>query len=126
MSGVFEARYRCLKGQIMPKEKDQPYVMPRPTVGFCVWYPARTGYDPVPAIITQVGIGSLNLTVWPPDNRGGLPTDGVRHISDPSVDKMTGYAAGVWDFSDDTKKLHALEKSVAAVLAAFGDQPPTG
>lgn len=102
--------------------KEAPYKMPVPTIGFCYWYPDKVGYDPVPAIITQTGNNSVNLTVWPPDNRGGLPKDGVRHVSDPSVEKQAGYNQGVWDFTAETKKIAALEAQVARVLEAFGEQ----
>ncbi len=99
------------------------YVMPVPSVGFCLWYPAKQGYAPIPAIITQVGVSSVNLTVWPPDNRGGLPKDGVRHISDPSVEKQAGYDQGVWDFTDETKRQHEIAAKLAQLLAAFGEAP---
>lgn len=107
----------------MPAEKN-PYKMPRPSIGACVWYPTKQGgLDPVPAIITQVGNNSVNLTVWPPDNRGGLPRDGVRHISDPSVEKQPGYDSGVWDYTDDVKRLNAIEAQVAELMTAFGSTP---
>lgn len=103
---------------------EKPYKMPTPAIGFAYWYPAKTGYDPLPAIVTQVGNNSVNLTVWPPDNRGGLPKDGVRHISDPSVEKQAGYDQGVWDYTDDARRLQAAEASIARLMEAFGEAPP--
>ena len=113
----------------MPEPK---YVMPPARVGFAVWYPDKTNFlaSPIPCIVTVASDRSVSLTVWAEDNKGGLPKDGVRHISDPEVDKMAGYTAGVWDYAPDTKELFAfkarlggLETGVAALIEAFGGMP---
>lgn len=45
------------------------------------------------------------LTVFAPDNRGGLPKDGVRHITDPEFGEHPSQEGGCWDFTEDQKIL---------------------
>lgn len=75
----------------------QAYRMPVPTMGQCEWKPDRHS-QPILAFITKVGVDSVSLTIFAPDNRAGIPKDGVRHISDPVIDDQPGYDAGCWDF----------------------------
>lgn len=91
--------------------------MPVPSLGPCVWRAATNPQDPVepvPAIITQVGQRSVMLTVFAPDNRGGLPKDGVRHIGDPELGDHPNYEGGCWDFTDDHKRIAGLEQMLAS------------
>ncbi len=96
------------------------YQMPKPNLGPCLWYPSRDTAEAVPAMITAVGYDNVNLSVFPPDNRGSIPKDGVRHISDPQLFEHPGYDAGCWDYTDQDKKLFALVADVAKLKKDLG------
>lgn len=83
--------------------------MPAASLGLCVWYPSPDDRDQaVPAVITQAGDRSVNLTVWAVDNRGGLPMSGVRHASDPEIREHPGYDSGCWDYTPEYTGLSAV------------------
>lgn len=95
--------------------------MPVPSLGPCVWKATTNPNDPVepvPAIVTQVGQRSVMLTVFAPDNRGGLPKDGVRHISDPELGDHPNYEGGCWDFTPDQVLVGVLRD----LVMSFGDE----
>ena len=93
------------------------YSMPPAKVGPCLWYPSREA-DPVPALVTQVGKRSVNLTLFAPDNRAGIPKDGVRHKSDPDIDRLPDVInAGCWDYTDDQKQLAATVELMAQIAS---------
>jgi hypothetical protein len=99
------------------------YEMPKPPVGAVLFYPA-IGNEPVPALVTQVGKRAVNLLAFPPDTRGGIPRDGVRHIDDPDVRRSTATATlGVWDFTDEHKQLAAQRRLLAQLAEAVGFDP---
>ena len=101
----------------MPAAK---YVMPLARVGFAVWYPDKHDLsEPIPCIITKIGLGSVSLTMWAEDNRGGIPKDGVMHLSDPEIDVRAGYTAGVWDYAPAEKILNAMVKEHAEFKATL-------
>jgi hypothetical protein len=104
----------------MPAPK---YAMPPARLGFALWRSDKHSKEAIPAIVTAYGDRSVNLTVWAEDNRGGIPKDGVRHISDPEIEQMSGYSAGVWDYADDTKELLQLRHVVASLVDAMGGLP---
>lgn len=111
---------------------NKKYVMPHASLGLCVWYASRES-TPIPAIITQVGEGSVMLTVFAPDNRAGVPKDGVRHISDPMVRQYPTYEAGTWDYCDGDRqnlepesRLALAEARLEAIEAAVAELEKQG
>jgi hypothetical protein len=85
--------------------------MPHASIGPCVWMPTPYG-EPSPALITQVGKRTLNLTVFAADTRGGFIKDGVRHASDPDLNRTVASGeAGCWDYTSDQKRLSQLEQA---------------
>lgn len=81
------------------KEAPKPYRMPRP--GSIVMWRSAPGGDTLPAAVTRVGKTSLNLMVFPPDSRGAMPKDGVRHATDPSLATMLDQDVGVWEHTPE-------------------------
>lgn len=86
------------------------YVMPKAFLGPCVFYADR-GAEPEAAIITAVAPGTVNLSVFAPENRGQIPKDGVRHVSDLTADRSPGYNQGFWDYTemDKLRQVHERE-----------------
>jgi hypothetical protein len=68
-------------------------------------------------MVTAIGERSVSLTIFAPDNRGGIPKDGVRHCSDPDNRMHPGYDGGSWDFLPSeiaiVGRLMALEAEIA-------------
>lgn len=90
----------------------ESYKMPQASVGACLWYP-RPGGSPAPAMITFVGFRAVNVVVFPPDSRAGHPRDGCRHVSDPELANPNASEGGCWDYTDEQKRLAALEANLA-------------
>jgi hypothetical protein len=80
----------------MPPTK---YKMPKPTA-IVMWRPSP-GIPPSPAAVTHVGQTAVNLMIFPPDSRAGLPKDAVRHSTDPLVKNQLAPEAGIWDFTPE-------------------------
>src|SRR4051812_8936289 len=89
------------------------YVMPPAALGPCLWRHSHADTEAVPALITQIGTRSVLLTVFAPDNRGGMPMDGVRHASDPELREMPANDSGCWDY------LPAYEANTALLYDAL-------
>jgi hypothetical protein len=99
------------------------YEMPKPPIGAVHFYPA-IGDTPVPALVTQVGRRAVNLLAFPPDTRGGVPRDGVRHIDDPDLRRTTETAMlGCWDFTDEHKLLVSQQRTLEQLAEAVGFVP---
>jgi hypothetical protein len=64
------------------------------------------------AIVTRIGAGAISISLFPPDNKGCLPKDGVRHASDPELARIISNS-GVWDYTDAGKRLRVLEAELA-------------
>src|SRR5215831_3889322 len=95
------------------------YKMPAIDLGPCVWRLSPHDGEWVPALVTAVGDETLNLTVFAPDNRGGMPRDGVRHVSDPTFhEHPQATDNGCWDHSPLEKRLKAAERAVGELLEA--------
>jgi hypothetical protein len=88
------------------------FQMPPASVGPCLWRHSPTDQDAIPAFITLVGSRSVMLTVFAPDNRGGIPYDGVRHISDPELSDNPDRSSGCWDYTPDQLRLQVSEALV--------------
>lgn len=88
------------------------YEMPPAAVGPCVWRSSPTDPEAVPAFITQAGRRSVLLTIFAPDNRGGIPKDGVRHISDPELSDNPDRSSGCWDYTPDQVMIQTVQKLV--------------
>lgn len=110
----------------LPATKKLGWVMPAARLGPCVWYASRDGLEPVPAMITQIGQGSVMLTVFPPDNRAGLPKDGVRHVTDPVIAQYPSYESGCWDYCHSDMRLNDCEKRLAKIELALAELEKQG
>lgn len=87
--------------------KPIPFRMPTPPP-IVVWRNAPGG-EACYAAVTKRNKNSVSLLLWPPDQRVGVPKEGVRHVSDP-WNKTQGINAdsGVWDYTDESKVLIKL------------------
>ncbi len=100
------------------------FKMPSVSLGPCVWYGESNpvqGTIGVPAIITETSDRSVNLTVWPPDNRAGIPKSGVRHRSDPELLEHPGYDGGCWEHTASESRLQTLEVELAYLTDTVAD-----
>lgn len=90
-------------GKAEPKWK-----MPRP--GALVVWRNAPGAAPVHAVVTQIGRNAINVMIFPPDSKVGIPKDSVRHVDDP-WNKQYGINAdaGCWEHTDEYKRLQAIE-----------------
>jgi hypothetical protein len=89
--------------------------MPPISLGPCLWYANRSDSEACPAVVTTVCPGSVNLTVIPPDNRGTIPKNGCRHISDPVIALHPNYDAGCWDYTNEQKRMLSFERRLAKI-----------
>lgn len=80
-----------------------PFVMPKP-YSVVVWRPAP-GLTPAPAFVTACFRDTISVVAFPQDARIGMPKDGVRHIDDPGVARISPDEGGVWDYTEDQKML---------------------
>ncbi len=80
---------------------ESPYRMPEVLVGDTVLWSHAPGSDVAPAVVTAVGPFAISVTIFPENSRGGLPRDGVRHVSDPALAKLQS-EAGVWRHTERT------------------------
>jgi hypothetical protein len=93
-------------------DKTGPYKMPAANVGPCLWFPSLKD-EPMPALITSVGYNAVNLSVVGEGNRGFLPRDGVRHVSDPDVTRNPmAMKSGLWDYTADQKAVQRLAEAL--------------
>jgi hypothetical protein len=90
------------------------YKMPRVSLGMVLWRHSPHDKEAVPAVVTQVGDRSISCTIWPVNNRGGIPIDGVMHSSDPEWAERPGNDAGVWDYLPEHVALKARIEALEA------------
>lgn len=83
------------------------FLPPSPSLGPCVWMSAP-GDPPCAAIITEVGLLTVTVAVFPPDARTPVTYTGVRHVSDPEIERNPGRDGGCWDFTASDKLLRSL------------------
>lgn len=101
-----------------PQKPSQPspkpgFVMPRP--GSIVMWTHAPGGEPSVAAVTKIGRQAISVMVFPPDSPRGVPKDGVRHIDDPWLKTNLSPESGMWDFTEEAKRLAAVEQMLTAV-----------
>ncbi len=86
-----------------------PYKMPEVCLGETVlWQHNFADQTPVAAVVTRVGSNAISVSIFPPDNKGCIPKDGVRHASDPGLDRIISNS-GIWRHTDIGARLRAVE-----------------
>lgn len=91
------------------------WTMPRP--GALVLWQNAPGGGSCFAVVTQVGRNAINVMLFPPDSRLGIPKDSVRHVDDPwNLVHGVNADAGVWDHTDADKEFAALKRTVADMV----------
>lgn len=96
-----------------PAPQKPGFVMPRP--GSVVLWTHTPGAEQSVAVVTRVGKQAISVNVFPPDQGRGTPKDGVRHIDDPWLKANHSPDSGVWDFTDEAKRLAALEQALSGL-----------
>lgn len=81
------------------------YVMPRPCLGQMVLWAYNPGSEQSPAVVTKVGQDSIGVAVHVESVKDHLLKHGVRHVSDPWLNKFPSHDGGSWDFTDWDKRL---------------------
>lgn len=89
---------------------DPPYVMPKCELGYVLWR-QHPGQEPSTAIVTRVGSRSISVVIFPPNSVGMRVKDGVRHSSDPDLNRLP-LQDGFWDYSPMELRVQALEEKV--------------
>jgi hypothetical protein len=90
------------------------YVMPKPRSRFVLWRNHQPGakggqIDECPAIVTAVYNGMIDVMAFPSNAFQGRSISGVKHVSDPSLEKMAQpNVGGVWDFTDLERRVDRL------------------
>jgi len=86
-----------------------PFTMPTPAP-VVIWRPGVAA-EPAFAIVTAVGRNAIDVLVFPPESRVGVPKTGVKHVSDPwHLKHGLDVYAGVWEPTDETLKIEALRE----------------
>lgn len=104
----------------MPTEPK--YVMPEVMKGDIVnWFPGFPLEDEqsCPGIVTGVGDRAISISLFPPNNRGCAPQEGVLHASDPNSKTLRGNF-GLWQHTERTQRTQRAllaEKAVADMLS---------
>lgn len=81
------------------------------------WWPDKDrSRTPCSAVVTAVTPFALNLCIHQPDTYNHICKDGVRHIDDTKDCSPQQLEGGVWDHSNKTKRLFALEAEQGSFL----------
>lgn len=64
--------------------------------------------DPCAAIVTGIGLDTVNLSIMHPDLKNFQVKDGVYHLNDPRCRKAETRESGGWDFTPMGKKIRKL------------------
>ncbi len=89
-----------------------PYVMPRVEVGQVVnWSQGRGDPRPAAGVVVKVGTQSIAVAVHIDNIRDHLTKTGVRHVSDPFLDRTPAHDSGVWELTARDKRINALLES---------------
>jgi hypothetical protein len=75
------------------------YVMPRPCLGQCVLWSFNPGGEQSPAVVTKVGQDSIAVNVHVDSYKDHLLKNGVRHVTDPWLQKFPSHDGGCWSFN---------------------------
>lgn len=84
------------------------FKMPKVALGDIVlWRHNRVSPEPAPAVVTGVGDRAISLSIVVPGSVRVIPKDGVRHDTDPEVDRVLN-EAGVWGYTETGLALAGL------------------
>lgn len=102
------------------KPVEAPAAVPNPweapvAIGDIVWWYAdgKRGDRPSVAIVTAIGMQSLNLNVISPMHYQFAIKDGVRHVDDPRTKANDKVENGGWEHRPQHLRLQALEALVS-------------
>lgn len=93
----------------------KPWEMPAVDIGDLVWWYAdgKRGDRPSVAIVTAIGMQSLNLNVISPMHYQFSIRDGVRHLDDPRSKQIERVECGAWEHRPQHLRLQSLEALVS-------------
>lgn len=103
------------------KESVERYAMPKASVGMSVlWYVyGETDKPGMPAIVSEVGLRTLSLTILLPEKHSVMYKDGVRHVSDQEHKREEYITTGCWDYSEQTKEIMQLRADLERLRVAI-------
>jgi hypothetical protein len=96
------------------KPAEPVYIMPKPDVGTPVmWFLEGHRQLAHPAIVMQVDMNSVCLSIYRKDSNQLDMRDGVRWCNDPRKPPKEVQDEGTWDYTDHYKDYVKLKKQVA-------------
>lgn len=86
------------------------YQPPKVCIGqFVMWALEPPRMKPgEPALVTGIGNGTIDVTVFPRTARLPVPVSGVRHIADPIIPSLIHMPQGCWTFTERDKQVNQL------------------
>ena len=87
------------------------YAPPRCPLGPVLWSP-QPGSPYFSAICTRTDPSAICVLVFAENSKGGSPRSSVLHVDDPRFLKIDDKSGGVWDYTEDSKTLRSLGKSL--------------
>lgn len=101
-------------------QPERTFVMPRPELGDVVLYYQDCEYgSPLPAVVTGVGVNSVQLAGLVPGVHGVLPVPNARHRDDPQLNNPDVHPDGAWEFTPrQREQASAREQALRLETAA--------
>lgn len=81
------------------------YIMPRPCLGQTVLWSYNPGSEKCPGIVTKVGHDSIAVSIHVDSLKDHLLKNGVRHETDPWLQRFPAHDGGCWRFTDWDKTI---------------------
>jgi hypothetical protein len=105
---------------ITPTKKPDKYRAPTPDLGPVLWSHVPGG-EQSSAIVTRAGRDAIDVIIFPPESRIGIPKSGVVYVGDPRAATMVSPESGFWDYTNESKRITKLE----AVIERLVDESET-
>jgi hypothetical protein len=100
-----------------PAKRPEKYRAPTPNLGPVLWSHIPGG-EQSSAIVTRAGRDAIDVIIFPPESRIGIPKSGVVYVGDPRAATMVSPESGFWDFTAESKKLAELSALIESLTAS--------
>lgn len=102
------------------------YEMPAVWKGITVLWSYNTGGETSPAVVVNVGSGSVDLHVHVKDFKDHVLKTGTRHVSDPFLQKFPQHDGGCWRHTEINERILAMLGDYEARLEEEDDPEESG
>jgi hypothetical protein len=107
----------------MPPESKPVFVPPKPEIGdLVVYYQDCNWAQPLPAIVTGIGLVGLSLAALVPGVHGIMPVANARHRQDPALVNVDVQNEGAWEFGPRAFNLAGLFNRVRELEGVAEEQ----